>query len=85
MAFLPPYAPDLNLVKYLWAWLKRHALVNYSQGTIAELASTAHGKLKSAQRRGVLRLLLLFGNRLVLMSPANLDYSVHCRRSQAFT
>ena len=66
MAFLPPYAPDLNLVKYLWAWLKRHALANYSPGTIAELASTAHGKLKSAQRRGVLRLLLLFGNRLVV-------------------
>jgi transposase len=26
IAFLPPYAPDLNPVEYLWAWLKRHAL-----------------------------------------------------------
>ena len=23
IAFLPPYAPDLNPVEYLWAWLKR--------------------------------------------------------------
>jgi transposase len=27
--FLPAYAPDLNLVEYLWAWCKRHALANY--------------------------------------------------------
>lgn len=27
--FLPPYAPDLNPVEYLWAWLKRHAMANY--------------------------------------------------------
>ena len=29
IAFLPPYASDLNPVEYLWAWLKRHALANY--------------------------------------------------------
>ena len=29
IAFLSPYAPDLNPVEYLWAWLKRHALANY--------------------------------------------------------
>jgi hypothetical protein len=28
MAYLPPYAPELNPVEYLWAWLKRHALAN---------------------------------------------------------
>ena len=27
-ALLPPYAPDLNPVDYLWAWLKRHALMS---------------------------------------------------------
>lgn len=26
MALLPGYAPDLNPLEYLWAWLKRHAL-----------------------------------------------------------
>ncbi len=26
---LPAYAPELNPVEYLWAWLKRHALANF--------------------------------------------------------
>ena len=54
IAFLPPYAPDLNPVEYLWAWLKRHALANYCPNSIADLAYTARGKLKSAQRRTTL-------------------------------
>jgi transposase len=54
LAFLPPYAPDLNPVEYLWAWLKRHALANYCPNSIADLADTARGKLKSAQRRKTL-------------------------------
>ncbi|MDR0274447.1 MAG: IS630 family transposase [Burkholderiaceae bacterium] len=51
MAFLPPYAPDLNPVEYLWAWLKRHALANYCPGDLSELHVTARNKLKSAQKR----------------------------------
>jgi transposase len=51
MAFLPPYAPDLNPVEYLWAWLKRHALANYCPANLAELNHAARSKLKSAQRR----------------------------------
>jgi transposase len=51
LSFLPPYAPELNPVEYLWAWLKRHALANYCPDSIATLAHTARGKLKSAQRR----------------------------------
>jgi transposase len=54
LAFLPPYAPDLNPVEYLWAWLKRHALANYCPASIAELSVTARGRLKSAQRRTTL-------------------------------
>jgi transposase len=54
LAFLPPYAPDLNPVEYLWAWLKRHALANYCPDSITTLAHTARGKLKSAQRRSTL-------------------------------
>jgi len=52
LAFLPAYAPELNPVEYLWAWLKRHAMANFCPDGIAELKSTARAKLKSAQRRG---------------------------------
>ncbi len=51
IAFLPPYAPDLNPVEYLWAWLKRHALANYCPNDLGELHTTARNKLKSAQKR----------------------------------
>jgi transposase len=54
LAFLPPYAPELNPVEYLWAWLKRHALANDCPDSLAELATTARGKLRSAQRRTTL-------------------------------
>ena len=53
-AFLPPYAPELNPVEYLWAWLKRHALANFCPDTLAELQHTARGKLRSAQRRSTI-------------------------------
>lgn len=51
LAFLPPYAPELNPVEYLWAWLKRHALANFCPDNLTELRLTATNKLKSAQRR----------------------------------
>jgi transposase len=51
MALLPAYAPDLNPVEYLWAWLKRHALANYCPPGLAELKNTARRKLKSSQKR----------------------------------
>jgi transposase len=54
LSFLPPYAPELNPVEYLWAWLKRHALANYCPDSISQLAHTARGKLKSAQQRTTL-------------------------------
>lgn len=51
IAFLPPYAPDLNPVEYLWAWLKRHALANDCPNNLRALQTTARNKLKSAQKR----------------------------------
>jgi transposase len=48
---LPAYAPELNPVEYLWAWLKRHALANFCPETLDELHCGARAKLKSAQRR----------------------------------
>ena len=52
-AFLPAYAPDLNPVEYLWAWLKlkRHALANNCPNDLSELHITARNRLKSAQKR----------------------------------
>jgi transposase len=49
--FLPAYAPELNPVEFLWAWLKRHALANFCPDTLTELRHSARGKLRSAQRR----------------------------------
>jgi transposase len=51
MALLPGYAPDLNPVEYLWAWLKRHALANFCPASLAELKTHARSKLRSGQRR----------------------------------
>jgi transposase len=51
MAQLPGYAPDLNPVECLWAWLKRHALANFCPDTLAELKDTARRKLKSGQKQ----------------------------------
>ena len=51
MALLPGYAPDLNPVEYLWAWLKRHALANFCPDNLAELKHTARCKLRSGQKR----------------------------------
>ena len=51
MALLPGYAPDLNPVEYLWAWLKRHALANFCPDSLAELKTTACSKLRNGQRR----------------------------------
>jgi transposase len=51
MALPPGYAPDLNPVEYLWAWLKRHALANFCPNNLAELKHTARCKLKSGQKR----------------------------------
>ena len=55
-AFLPPYAPDMNPIKYLWTWLKRHALVNYCPDTLGELQAAARNKRKNAQKRAETRL-----------------------------
>jgi transposase len=39
---LPPYAPELNPVEYLWANLKGVELANCTGDTIAHVADQAH-------------------------------------------
>jgi transposase len=51
VALLPGYAPDLNPVDYLWAWLKRHALADFCPHTLVELKDTARRKLEGGQER----------------------------------
>lgn len=51
LARLPPYAPELNPVEYLWAWLKRHALANFCPNGLTELKAAARAKLNAARRR----------------------------------
>jgi len=51
MALLPPYAPDLNPVEYLWAWLKRHALAHFCPNSLQQLKTTARNRLRSGQHR----------------------------------
>lgn len=52
--FLPAYAPELNPVEFLWAWLKRHALANYCPDSLSELRHSARCKLRSAQKRSAI-------------------------------
>lgn len=47
---LPPYAPELNPVEYVWSWLKHHALANYAPPDVPQLAQAARHHTRGAQR-----------------------------------
>ena len=51
MAFLPPYAPELNPVEAIWAYLKKHEIANLCPTHLAEVSDFARRRLKSMQRR----------------------------------
>ena len=54
LEFLPPYAPELNPVEYLWAHWKQHEMPNFCPKDFAELCAFARAKLKRTQRRKLL-------------------------------
>ena len=54
LEFLPPYAPELNPVEYLWAHWKQHEMPNFCPKDFAELSAFARAKLKRTQRRKLL-------------------------------
>ena len=54
LEFLPPYAPELNPVEYLWAHWKQHELPNFCPKDFAELSAFARAKLRRTQRRKTL-------------------------------
>ena len=54
LEFLPPYAPELNPVEYLWAHWKHHEMANFCPKDFAELTVHARAKLRRTQRRKTL-------------------------------
>lgn len=54
VAALPPYAPELNPVEAIWAYLKKHEIANLCLNTITEVSDFARRRLKSMQRRPAL-------------------------------
>ncbi|MCW5237154.1 IS630 family transposase [Verminephrobacter eiseniae] len=53
-ARLPAYAPELNPVEAIWAYLKKHEIANLCLNTIGEVGQCARNRLKSMQRRPAL-------------------------------
>jgi transposase len=51
IAFLPPYAPELNPVEAIWAYLKKHEIANLCPTNLAQVSDFARRRLKSMQRR----------------------------------
>lgn len=51
IAFLPPYAPELNPVEAIWAYLKKNEIANLCVKSITEMSDFARRRLKSMQRR----------------------------------
>jgi transposase len=51
ITFLPPYAPELNPVEAIWAYLKKHEIANLCPTHLAEVSDFARRRLKSMQRR----------------------------------
>jgi hypothetical protein len=47
--WLPPYAPELNPVEYLWNWCKDKQLCNFAAHDVPELESAACGCLEDAR------------------------------------
>jgi hypothetical protein len=51
LEYLPPYAPELNPVEYLWAWLKTNPLANDPAVDLHNLANRTRRAALSVQRR----------------------------------
>jgi transposase len=51
IAFLPPYAPELNPVEAIWGYLKKNEIANLCLASIAEMSDFARRRLKSMQHR----------------------------------
>jgi transposase len=50
-AYLPPYAPELNPVEYIWGYWKQHELPNVCPKDYWHLGQTARRTLRRMPRR----------------------------------
>lgn len=48
---LPPYAPDLNPVEGMWAWLKGTALANVCEDTLGPVVRRARGAVRRLRHK----------------------------------
>jgi transposase len=51
LEYLPPYAPELNPVEYIWAYWKHHELPNVCPKDFWELSDVARRTLKRMRKR----------------------------------
>lgn len=51
LEYLPPYAPELNPVEYLWRWTKYSQMANSLAGSTSRLHRKAFAANRTAQRR----------------------------------
>ena len=50
-AYLPPYAPELNPVEYIWGYWKQHELPNVCPKDYWQLSEAARRTLRRMRRR----------------------------------
>lgn len=54
LAYLPPYAPELNPSEYIWCYWKQHELPNFCPKNYGQLSATAKQALRRMRRRPTL-------------------------------
>lgn len=54
LELLPPYAPELNPVEYLWAYWKQHSMANFCPDDFQHLTYEARNRLRRLRRRRTL-------------------------------
>lgn len=51
LSFLPPYAPELNPVEYVWSYTKMNPLANVTAMTVAALTTGTRRSVRSIQKK----------------------------------
>ncbi len=65
-SFLPPYAPELNPVEYVWSYSKTNPLANATAMNVADLTTGTRRSVRSIQRKQCLLRSFIRASGLVL-------------------